>query len=98
MARGKLEESNRLFEQILLEEPTHLMALTGRVHPPFPLLSLPHQFHSLTHVWKNEIGSYPLLEIIIPTRLENLSTNLDSPTYFPPRPSNRNRIMFLVPR
>lgn len=31
MARGKLDEANRLFELILSEEPNHLMALTGRV-------------------------------------------------------------------
>jgi hypothetical protein len=31
MARGKLDEANRLFELILQDEPNHLMALTGRV-------------------------------------------------------------------
>lgn len=41
MARGKLEEANRLFEQILLDEPTHLMALTGRVRLSFSHSHLP---------------------------------------------------------
>ncbi|GAA5832010.1 hypothetical protein JCM3766R1_003684 [Sporobolomyces carnicolor] len=39
MARGKLDEANRLFELILSEEPNHLMALTGRARILFSRLS-----------------------------------------------------------
>ncbi|GAA5893159.1 uncharacterized protein JCM6883_007583 [Sporobolomyces salmoneus] len=39
MASGKLDEANRLFEQILSDEPNHLMALTGRARILFSRLS-----------------------------------------------------------
>ncbi|GAA5937370.1 uncharacterized protein JCM15063_002885 [Sporobolomyces koalae] len=39
LASGKLELANRLFEQILAEEPNHLMALTGRARILFSRLS-----------------------------------------------------------
>ncbi|GAA5918530.1 hypothetical protein JCM1841_003285 [Sporobolomyces salmonicolor] len=39
MAKGKLDDANRLFDAILLEEPTHLMALMGRARILFSRLS-----------------------------------------------------------
>ncbi|GAA5864342.1 hypothetical protein JCM1840_006751 [Sporobolomyces johnsonii] len=39
MARGKLDDANRLFDAILLDEPTHLMALMGRARILFSRLS-----------------------------------------------------------
>ncbi|GAA5870591.1 hypothetical protein JCM8547_002055 [Rhodosporidiobolus lusitaniae] len=35
MARGRLDEASKLFERILAEEPTHLMALMGRARIQF---------------------------------------------------------------
>ncbi|GAA6004613.1 hypothetical protein JCM11491_002168 [Sporobolomyces phaffii] len=39
LARGKLDDANRAFEQILQDEPNHLMALTGRARILFSRLS-----------------------------------------------------------
>jgi RNA polymerase-associated protein CTR9 len=89
LARGRLDEASKVFDSILSSEPTNLFALMGRVSNLLQPRVLSPADSSPPP------GPHPLRPPFIPSRPQSLPNRPLPRAQLPPRPSYRNRTLFL---
>lgn len=94
---AKLDDALRIFERILSLQPTHIIALMGKVSPAFGsgLWLHPNQSDLSPSV---VLGPYTIRSSAVSTGAQDIPERPEHGTKYPTRPSDWDRSVFLESR